>query len=238
MHSHAERGNDQMCKPAKINCGSCRALARLRWRTGRRHIYCLTGPLRSLAEARQRLRRILSARDDRSHALRGNATSDALRPADDARFKSCAVVTRERHRMYSHAERRNDQMCKPAKINCGSCRASARLRWRTGRRYIYYLTGPLRSLAKARQLLRRILSDRDDRSHALRGNAASDALRPADDARFKFCAVVTRSVTGCIPTQSVGTIRTQYSSLGRSTVGAVELQRGCDGGLAGDIFIA
>ncbi len=136
--------------------------------------------------------------------------------------------------MYSHAERRNDQVStilKPGKINCGSCRASARLRWRTGRRHIHCLTGPLRSLAKARQLLRR-----NDRSHALRGNATSDALRPADDARFKSCAVVTRSVTGCIPTQSVGTIR--CASLGRSIVGAVELQRGCDGGLAGNIFIA
>ncbi|RZI22403.1 hypothetical protein EUX58_19425, partial [Pseudomonas sp. 770NI] len=40
---------------------------------------------------------------DRSHALRGNAASDALRPAlrkGDA----------ERHRMHSHAERGNDQL--------------------------------------------------------------------------------------------------------------------------------
>jgi len=36
-----------------------------------------------------------------------------------------------------------------------------------------------------------------DRSHALRGNAASDAPRP----------YVTRSVLGCMPTRSVGTIR-------------------------------
>ncbi|KAE9645605.1 hypothetical protein EJA71_11095 [Pseudomonas sp. PB106] len=35
-----------------------------------------------------------------------------------------------------------------------------------------------------------------DRSHALRGNAFWDAPRP-----------VTRSVTGCIPTRSVGTIK-------------------------------
>ncbi|RRW64397.1 hypothetical protein EGJ53_16115 [Pseudomonas fluorescens] len=34
-----------------------------------------------------------------------------------------------------------------------------------------------------------------DRSHALRGNASGDAPRP-----------VTRSVTGCVPTRSVGTI--------------------------------
>ena len=37
----------------------------------------------------------------------------------------------------------------------------------------------------------------DDRSHALRGHAAGDALRPK---------VVTQSITGGIPTQSVGTI--------------------------------
>ncbi len=35
-----------------------------------------------------------------------------------------------------------------------------------------------------------------DRSHALRGNASMDALRPLG----------TRSVPGCIPTRSVGTI--------------------------------
>ncbi|QAY84284.1 hypothetical protein CUN61_09910 [Pseudomonas arsenicoxydans] len=48
-----------------------------------------------------------------------------------------------------------------------------------------------------------------DRSHALRGNAAGDALRPAIDTRLESCARVTRSVTGCIPTRSVGTIRTR-----------------------------
>jgi hypothetical protein len=36
-----------------------------------------------------------------------------------------------------------------------------------------------------------------DRSHALRGNAGPDALR---------LLLVTRSVTGCMPTRSVGTI--------------------------------
>ena len=50
----------------------------------------------------------------------------------------------------------------------------------------------------------------DDRSHAPRGNAASDALRPTGDARLKSRAVVTRSVTGCVPTQSVGTIVLSY----------------------------
>jgi hypothetical protein len=41
-----------------------------------------------------------------------------------------------------------------------------------------------------------------DRSHAPRGSASWDALRP-----------VTRSVTGCIPTQSVGMIRSKDRSL-------------------------
>ncbi|PRW94836.1 hypothetical protein C7A10_04200 [Pseudomonas fluorescens] len=48
-----------------------------------------------------------------------------------------------------------------------------------------------------------------DRSHAPRGNAAPDAPRPAPE-------VVTRSVTGCIPTLSVGTIGKPPSSKRRS----------------------
>jgi hypothetical protein len=51
--------------------------------------------------------------------------------------------------------------------------------------------------------------DGRDRSHAPRGNAAWDALRSAVDTRLESCAMVTRSVTGCIPTQSVGTINSQ-----------------------------
>ncbi len=47
---------------------------------------------------------------------------------------------------------------------------------------------------------------RFDRSHAPRGNAARDAPRPAANARLKPCAMVTQSVTGCIPTRSMGTI--------------------------------
>ena len=46
-----------------------------------------------------------------------------------------------------------------------------------------------------------------DRSHALRGNAAGDAPRSALDAKLVSCAMVTRKVTECIPTQSVGTNR-------------------------------
>ena len=45
-----------------------------------------------------------------------------------------------------------------------------------------------------------------DRSHAPRGNAAGDALRSTADTRLESCARVTRSVTGCIPTRSMGTI--------------------------------
>ena len=62
---------------------------------------------------------------------------------------------------------------------------------------------------------------RPDRSHAPRGNAAGDALRPAVDTRLESCAMVTRSVTGCIPTRSVGTINrtsSRASSLPHLTV--------------------
>ena len=48
--------------------------------------------------------------------------------------------------------------------------------------------------------------DLRDRSHALRGNAAMDALRPALEG-------VTQSVTGCIPTRSVGTINGWVSGI-------------------------
>ena len=51
-----------------------------------------------------------------------------------------------------------------------------------------------------------------DRSHAPRGNAAGDAPRPAVDARLESCAMVTQSVTGCIPTRSVGTIIRVYTT--------------------------
>ena len=53
---------------------------------------------------------------------------------------------------------------------------------------------------------------RPDRSHAPRGNAAGDALRSAVDTRLESCARVTRSVTGCIPTRSVGTIKADRRS--------------------------
>src|SRR3989344_3992192 len=50
---------------------------------------------------------------------------------------------------------------------------------------------------------------RADRSHALRGNASRDAPRSSLTSYPNPGTVVTQSVTGCIPTQSVGTISTQ-----------------------------
>jgi len=47
-----------------------------------------------------------------------------------------------------------------------------------------------------------------DRSRAPRGNAAWDAPRPALGARLESCALVTQSVTGCIPLLRVETIIT------------------------------
>ncbi|MCO8314538.1 hypothetical protein, partial [Pseudomonas mandelii] len=45
-----------------------------------------------------------------------------------------------------------------------------------------------------------------DRSHALRGNASRDAPRSCLTTDTMPNTVVTQSVTGCIPTRSVGTI--------------------------------
>ncbi|RAH01051.1 hypothetical protein DJ480_18930 [Pseudomonas sp. Leaf98] len=53
--------------------------------------------------------------------------------------------------------------------------------------------GRIRSCLRSKECLQ-------DRSHALRGNAALDAPRPASDA-------VTQSVRGCVTTRSVGTIK-------------------------------
>ena len=52
-----------------------------------------------------------------------------------------------------------------------------------------------------------------DRSHAPRGNAAPDAPRPADDVHSGR-GEVTRSVTGCLPTQSGGTINFKHQTSG------------------------
>ena len=64
-----------------------------------------------------------------------------------------------------------------------------------------------------------------DRSHVPRGNAAGDALRSAGDVRLESCALVTRSVTRCIPTRSMGTIIYEWDSLH----GELEAYRASDG---------
>ena len=46
----------------------------------------------------------------------------------------------------------------------------------------------------------------DDRSHAPRGNASRDAPRSSHTAGVEPGTDLTQSVTGCIPTRSVGTI--------------------------------
>ncbi|PAM80925.1 hypothetical protein CES87_28225 [Pseudomonas sp. ERMR1:02] len=70
---------------------------------------------------------------------------------------------------------------------------------------------------------RRLRSFDLDRSRAPRGNASRDAPRP-----------VTRSVTGCIPTQSVGTIKRRIlryaespAAVARTPAGTL---RACGGG--------
>ena len=57
--------------------------------------------------------------DDRSHALRGNATWDATRPAfcNDLHLRTGDA---ERHEMHYHAERGNDHSYVFALINIGA----------------------------------------------------------------------------------------------------------------------
>ncbi|PKA76892.1 hypothetical protein ATI14_3901 [Pseudomonas tolaasii NCPPB 2192] len=100
---------------------------------------------------------------DRSHALRGNAAWDAPRPASPAGFKPC-VCDAERHGLYSHAERGNNQPC-------------------TGFKNPACLIVPTLCVGMPPGTLR---------------------VPPAP--QVSSLVYATRSVTGCIPTQSVGTI--------------------------------
>jgi hypothetical protein len=105
---------------------------------------------------------------------------------------SLAQGDAERHGRHSHAERGNDQQQRHRE------QARSHIK-QTGAQLTRRPTGRPRYSTLARS----------DRSHAPRGNAAGDALRSAVDTRLESCARVTRSVTGGIPTRSVGTIRTR-----------------------------
>ena len=159
---------------AQINCGSCRAPARLRRRRHCWHFHCLTHRFRSLAKARQLPQWF--------GCVRWNwvVPANALSATTDINCGSCRAPARLRRRRYcwhflrltlrfrSLAKARQlpqgtggvrwswvvpaSTMSATTELNCGSCRAPARLR---RRRYCWYfrrLTHRFRSLAKARQL--------------------------------------------------------------------------------------
>ncbi len=105
---------DAISATPKLNCGSCRVLARLRRRRYCWHIHRLTLRFRSLAGARQLPQGI-------------GFVDEICVPAADA-------------------------ISATPKLNCGSCRAPARLRRRRHGWHFIRLTHRYRCLAKARQL--------------------------------------------------------------------------------------
>ena len=144
--------------PPPIPCGSCRALARLRWRR-HRHSRCrLIHRYRSLAGARQLPPLIF---------IQTEIPNPPPIPCG-----SCRALARLRWRWHRHSRCRlihryrslagarqlpplifiQTEIPNPPPIPCGSCRALARLRWRRHRHSRCRLIHRYRSLAGARQL--------------------------------------------------------------------------------------
>ncbi len=104
---------------------------------------------------------------DRSHALRGNASTDALRSA---------LWDAERPWLHSHAEReeRSSQPPRPDRSHAlrgnASTDALRSALWDAERPWLH---------SHAEREERSSQPPRPDRSHALRGNASTDALRSA-----------------------------------------------------------
>ncbi len=125
----------------KIKGGSCRAPARLRWRSVRRHLQCLCRRHRSLAEARQLPQGIGGGsgnfgldEDQRWELSSPRRGCDGGRSGDI--FSACAAAIAaslkldSSHRGLAVGPGISVWM----KIKGGSCRAPARLRWRWIRR--------------------------------------------------------------------------------------------------------
>ena len=158
----------------KLNCGSCRAPARLRRRRYCWHLHRLTYRFRSLAKARQLPQGVGCvgwicglAAGPISAATKLNCGS-CRAPARLRRRRYCWHLHRLTLRFRSLAKARQlpqgiglegrifsvaaGAISAAPPLNCGSCRAPARLRRRRYCWHLHRLTHSFRSLAKARQL--------------------------------------------------------------------------------------
>ncbi|VVP87847.1 hypothetical protein PS907_04126 [Pseudomonas fluorescens] len=159
---------------AKLNCGSCRAPARLRRRRHCWHFHRLAHRFRSLAKARQLPQGIGCAGwgwvvpEGAISAVAKLNCGSCRAPARLRRRRHCWHFHRLAHRFRSLAKARQlpqgigcagwgwvvpeGAISAVAKLNCGSCRAPARLRRRRHCWHFHRLAHRFRSLAKARQL--------------------------------------------------------------------------------------
>ncbi len=264
----------------ELNCGSCRAPARLRRRRYCRHSHRLTLRYRSLAKARELPQGTCCVRWVGLHLWSAMSATIELNcgscraPARLRRRRYCWHFHRLTVRYRSLAKARElpqeDLLCQvdwaaPAsaisatiELNCGSCRAPARLRRRRYCRHSHRLTLRYRSLAKARELPQEDLLCQVNWAAPANTISATTELNcgscraPARLRRRRYCrhfhrltlryrslAKARELPQGTCWVRWIGLhLRAQSQQRSSSTVGAVEPQRGCEGGGTAGISIA